>query len=321
MNFLPSLASQVLDNAERDPKKYGKVAVLMGGYAEYEVSLQSGGEILKALQEKGVDAHEVLVRSDNGWLKNLLAQNFDRVFIALHGRVGEDGTVQGALEIAGLPYIGSDVCASAIAMHKVHSKQIWQTLGYPVIPFALVDEKTDIKKLADQFGLPMAVKPSRSGSTLGVTKLEELGQFATAYAEAKSYDSIVIVEPWITGVEYAVAIIDRYALPSIRIEPKQGYYDYNAKYVDDTSFFCPSGLADADEKTLRMLTEQAYLSLGCTGFGRADFIRDKNGKFWLMEINTIPGMTSHSLLPMAVKTLGYTFGDMLLAILTMTLKS
>lgn len=320
MSFLPSLASRVIEQAERDPKKYGKVAVLMGGYAEYDVSLQTGQAILQALKEKNIDAYEVLVRPDNDWLRHFLKQDFDRAFIALHGRMGEDGTVQGALEVAGIPYTGSDVCASAIAMHKMHAKQIWQLLGYPVIPFALADANTDIKKIADKWDLPLAVKPARSGSTLGVSKLTALEQFPAAYAEAVQYDNIVMVEPWITGVEYTVPILDRYALPSIRIEPKQEFYDYNAKYLDEgTGFFCPSGLSDAEEKHLRALGEQAYLSLGCTKVGRTDFIRDKQGKFWLMEVNTLPGMTSHSLLPLAVKTIGYPFSEVVLAILSMTL--
>jgi D-alanine-D-alanine ligase len=320
MDVLPSLAADLLSNPVRDPKAYGKVGVLMGGYAEYEVSLQTGNEVLTTLQKAGVNAHEVLVRPDNDWLRRLLTANYDRVFIALHGKVGEDGTVQAALELANIPYTGSKVCSSMLAMHKLRTKQIWQAVGLPSLPYTEIKADFAVQALVKMFGLPLAVKASNSGSTLGITKVKNLEELPHAYAHAREYDDTVIVEPWVTGIEYAVPILGEYALPSIRIEPKQEFYDYTAKYLDDdTGFFCPSGLAAQEELQLRALAEQAYQSLGCTVMGRVDFIRDNAGKFWLMEVNTLPGLTTHSLMPRSIKALGFSFTDFILTILTMTL--
>jgi len=320
MNILPSQATPILENYPRDPKLYGKVGVLMGGYAEYEVSLQSGAEVLKALKEMGVDAHEVLVKPDNDWLKNIFAKNFNRVFIALHGKVGEDGTVQAALELAAIPYTGSRVCPSMLAMHKLRSKQIWEVLGLPTLPYAELKENFNPDEIIAKFGLPLAVKACCSGSTLGITKVKQKEELAKAYAHAREFDDTVIVEPWTLGEEYTVPLLGTHALPSIRIVPKQEFYDYKAKYIDDdTGFYCPSGLNEKEEKEIRDLAERAYASLGCTQFGRADFIRDTQGKFWLMEVNTIPGLTTHSLVPRSVKALGFTFTDLILSVLAMNL--
>jgi D-alanine-D-alanine ligase len=322
MNVLPSLASDILANAPRDPKLYGKVGVLMGGYAEYDVSLNTGQGVLNALQAIGIDAHKVLVRPDNGWYADLLAAKYDRVFIALHGKVGEDGTVQAALEIAEIPYTGCKVCSSVLAMHKLRTKQIWQALGLPTLPYEDITAGFNAHALVEKFGLPLAVKASAAGSSYGVTKVKTIDQLDAAYALAREYDDTVIAEPWIENKEYVVPILDKYALPSIHIAPKQEFFDYKAKYIDDdTEFFCPSGLSDAEEKELRNLAEQAYLSLGCTVMGRVDVLRDKAGKFWLVEVNTIPGLTDHSTTPRAVKALGYTYTDFVLAVLAMTLQT
>lgn len=320
MNIIPSMATKVLDTAPRDPKLYGKVAVLMGGYAEYDVSLNSGQEVLQALVDAGINAHKVLVQPDNNWFPELLKAKYDRVFIALHGKIGEDGTVQAALELAGLPYTGSKVTSSVLAMDKLRAKQIWQTLEIPVIPYQVFAEDTNPQELAEKFGFPLAVKAACSGSTLGITKVKTLEELPKAYAYAREYDDTVLVEPWIAGMEYTVPILDKYAMPSIRIEPQQEYYDYVAKYIDDnTGFYCPSGLSDADEMALRTLAEQVYHSLDCEAFGRVDFIRDEAGKFWVLEVNTIPGLTTHSLVPRSVKAMGYTFTDFVITVLATTL--
>lgn len=321
MNVLPSKASELLAKAPKDPTLYGKVGVLMGGYAEYDVSINSGTEVLHALHKVGIDAHQVLVRPDNHWYRDLLAADYDRVFIALHGKVGEDGTVQAALEMAGIPYTGSKVCASVLAMHKLRTKQIWQASGLPTLPYAEIQADFDADQLIQQFGLPLAVKASAAGSTFGVSKVKSAAQLPEAFALARQYDDTVIVEPWLEGnTEYTIPVLNQHALPSIRILPKQEYFDYAAKYVDDdTGFFCPSGLTDAEEMELRHLAERAYQSLGCTTMARVDVLRDQTGKFWLVEVNTIPGLTTHSTTPRAVNALGYSFTDLVLTLLAMTL--
>ncbi|MFI4954425.1 MAG: D-alanine--D-alanine ligase [Gammaproteobacteria bacterium] len=321
MNVLPSTAVEILAKTPRDPKLYGKVGVLMGGYAEYDVSLKTGSEVLNALQNAGVDAHKVLVRSDNNWYRDLLSANYDRVFIALHGKVGEDGTVQAALEMAAIPYTGSKVCASVLAMHKLRTKQIWQAIGLPTLPYAEIKEGFNVEEIIQKFGLPLAVKASAAGSTFGISKVKSAEELPAAFALARQYDDTVIVEPWLeNNTEYTVPVLDKYALPSIRIVPKQEFFDYEAKYIDDdTGFFCPSGLSETEENELRNLSEQAYQSLGCTTMGRVDVLRDQNGKFWLVEVNTIPGLTTHSTTPRAVQALGYTFTDFVMTVLAMTL--
>ncbi len=320
MKALPSLASTLLENYPKDPALYGKVAVLMGGWAEYDVSINSGTEVLKALKSAGVDAHEVLIKTDNDWLKKLMAGKFDRVFIALHGRVGEDGTMQGALEILGLPYTGTGVCPSAIAMNKLRTKQIWKAADLPTVPFEILSPDFKPEAIVKKYGLPLAVKPVNGGSSFGVSKVKKVEQLPDAYQLALQYDNTVMVEPWIESTEYVVPILGGYALPSVLIKPTQEFFDYQAKYIDDnTGFFCPSGLSDKEEKEIRQLAENAFNSLGCTSLARLDILRDQTGKFWLMEINTIPGMTTHSTTPRTVGVLGYTFTDFVLTLLAMTL--
>lgn len=320
MNVLPSLASTLLENYPKDPALYGKVGVLMGGYAEYDVSISSGTEVLKALKAAGVDAHEVLVQPDNHWLEKLIPEKFDRVFIALHGRMGEDGAVQGALDILGIPYTGPSMTPSAIAMSKVHTKKVWQASGLPTLPFEVLTPDFSPEEIVKKYGLPLAVKPAGGGSSIGVTKVKKVEQLQEAYELASQYSADVMIEPWIDITEYVVPLLGTYALPSVRIEPKGEFFDYHAKYLDDnTGFFCPSGLSDQEEKEIRHLAEQAFESIGCVGLSRADIIRDKNGKFWLMEINTIPGMTTHSTTPRTVNALGYSFTDFCFVLLSMTL--
>lgn len=320
MKALPSLASTLLENYPKDPALYGKVAVLKGGWAEHDVSVNSGNEVMKALKSAGVDAHDILIKPDNDWLKKLMTGKFDRVFIALHGRVGEDGTLQGALEILGLPYTGTGVCPSAIAMNKLMAKQVWKASGLPVLPFEALSPDFKPEEIVKKYGLPLAVKPVCEGSSIGISKVKEIEKLRDAYDLAFSHYKTVMVEPWIDATEYTVPILGGYALPSVNIKPTQEFFDYQAKYIDDnTGFFCPSGLSDQEEKEIRQLAENAFNSIGCTALARVDMLRDKDGKFWLMEINTIPGMTTHSTTPRTVGVLGYTFTDFVLTLLAMTL--
>lgn len=305
-----------LGNLTRNPKEYGKVAVLMGGdSSEREVSLNSGQAVLQGLKRKGVDAHAVDVHHPE-IISRLLQEKFDAAFIALHGEGGEDGVIQGLLEILRIPYTGSDVSASSIAMNKIASKRIWQALGYPVLPYQILTKGFDPNKVIAELGLPLAVKPASQGSTVGVSKVSSLEELLPAYEKAAIYPGDVMVEPWIEGKEFTVGIVGKAILPSIYIQPAEPYYDYFAKYQsNDTQYFVPSGVTDEQENYLSDITFKAYQALGCSGWGRADFMQDKQGNFWLLEMNTVPGLTDHSLVPMGVKALGLTFDDLTLAIL------
>ncbi len=314
MNYLQTIEG--LGNLNRNPREYGKVAVLMGGdSAEREVSLMSGNAVLQALLRKNVDAHAIDARFAS-LIPQLLAGKFDAAFIILHGPGGEDGTIQGLLEILRIPFTGCDVASSSIAMNKVASKRIWQALGYPVLPCEILEPDFNPKALVEKLGLPIAIKPSNQGSTVGVSKVQHIDELLPAYEKASAFPGLVMAEPWIEGKEYTVGIVGQTVLPTIYIQPAEAYYDYHAKYhSDETQYFVPSGLSTQHEQQLADISWQAYQALGCSGWGRADFIQDKAGNFWILEMNTVPGMTDHSLVPMGVKAMGLTFDDLVLAIL------
>ncbi len=294
---------------------FGKVAVLFGGRsAEREVSLKSGAAVLAALQRSGVDAHAFdPARQD---LHELLEQGFQRVFIALHGRFGEDGTVQGALELMGIPYTGSGVLASALAMDKWRTKLVWQAAGLPVPDYTLLTPASDWNSVVQQLGLPLFVKPANEGSSVGISKVKSVADLSLAYAEAAKHDALVIAERYIGGGEYTAAIVDGRALPVIKIEPANEFYDYEAKYLrDDTRYLCPSGLPAAQEAEMQHLAQLAFALIGGAGWGRVDFLVDEAGKPYLLEINTSPGMTDHSLVPMAARHAGMTFEQLVVKVL------
>jgi len=296
-------------------KDFGKVAVLLGGRsAEREVSLKSGAAVLAALQRSGVDAHAFDPAAQD--LHDLLEQGYKRVFIALHGRYGEDGTVQGALELMGIPYTGSGVLASALAMDKWRTKLVWQAAGLPVPDYTLLTPASNWDAVVQQLGLPLFVKPANEGSSVGISKVKSVADLSLAYAEAAKHDALVIAERYIGGGEYTAAIVDGKALPVIKIEPANEFYDYEAKYLrDDTRYLCPSGLPAAQEAEMQHLAQLAFALIGGAGWGRVDFLVDEAGKPYLLEINTSPGMTDHSLVPMAARHAGMTFEQLVVKVL------
>jgi len=297
--------------------EFGKVAVLMGGpSSEREISLLSGNAVLAALKERGVDAQAFDPKTRP--LHELADAGFDRVFIALHGRFGEDGTVQGALEVMGIPYTGSGVMASALAMDKWRTKLVWQASGIPTPRFCVVDAGTDWAGVVAELGLPLMVKPAREGSTIGITKVTagDGDLLARAYAGAAQHDDLVLVEKFVAGAELTVSILDDSALPLIRIEAPQGNYDYHNKYFsEETRYFCPSGLPEAKEREIQAKSLAAFRAVGCTGWGRLDLILEAAGSFQFLEVNTSPGMTVHSLVPMAARQAGIAFPDLCVEIL------
>jgi D-alanine-D-alanine ligase len=293
----------------------GKVAVLMGGpSAEREISLISGKAVLAALQSKGVDAHAFDPAERE--LFDLKREGYARVFIALHGRFGEDGTVQGALEVMRLPYTGSGVMASALAMDKWRTKLVWDASGIPTPRFAMVDRSTSWEKLAEVLGLPVIVKPSREGSTIGLTKCASVADLPAAYALAARYDDLVIAEEFIAGRELTASILGDTALPLVRIEAPQGNYDYQHKYfTDETRYYCPSGLEARLEDEIRAVALRSFRVLGCRGWGRADVMVRADGSYSFLEMNTSPGMTGHSLVPIAARAVGIDFPELCVRIL------
>ena len=299
--------------------KFGKVAVLLGGKsAERQVSLNSGQSVLDALLRSGVNAEafDPLTRP----VTELTA--YDRAFIVLHGRGGEDGQIQGVLDWLNIPYTGTRVQGSAIGMDKVKTKQIWQGSELPTAPYRLITADTNFKEVIDKLGLPLIIKPVHEGSSIGMSKVEKAEEFATALSKATTHDSIVMAEQWITGSEYTVVILNGEALPVIRLEPPKdvAFYDYEAKYKrNDTQYGIPSGLSDADEKHLKELALRAFQVVGASGWGRIDAMRDEQGNFWLLEVNTVPGMTDHSLVPKAAQAIGLNFDQLCLTILEQTL--
>jgi D-alanine-D-alanine ligase len=307
-----------------DPKAFGKVAVLFGGTsAEREVSLMSGGGVLAALQSQGVDAHAFDPAERE--LVELKREGFARVFIALHGRHGEDGTVQGALELMGIPYTGSGVMASSIALDKVMTKRVWLAEGLPTPRWVRLDAlhqaREDVVAVPDTLGLPLIVKPPREGSSLGVTKVAGYSQMQDAVKLATQYDRDVLCEEFIEGPELTCPVIgsgdEARALPVVRIEAPEGNYDFEHKYYsDDTGYRCPSGLPAAEEAEVQRLTLAAYRALGCRGWGRADLMmRASDRKVFLLEMNTSPGMTSHSLVPMSARAAGISYEQLCLRLL------
>lgn len=295
--------------------KFGKVAVLMGGEsAEREISLKSGQAILDALVRQGVNA--VGIDTAHNLVTRLTHSSFDHIFIALHGRGGEDGTIQGLLEYLELPYTGSGVLASALAMDKYRTKMLWQGMGLPTPACAILHVDSNLTDIVKQLGLPLMVKPALEGSSVGMSKVNSVGELRSAWKTASQFDCDVIVERYITGKEYTAAILHETVLPLIQLETPRDFYDFTAKYSDtQTSYICPCGLAPAEEKALQTLAQQAFLSVNASDWGRVDFIVDSENQPWLIEVNTIPGMTDHSLVPMAAKVAGINFDELVLRIL------
>jgi D-alanine-D-alanine ligase len=296
-------------------KGFGKVAVLLGGRsAEREVSLKSGTMVLNALRARGIDAHPFDPRQRD--LAALIAEKFDRVFIALHGRYGEDGTIQGALELLGIPYTGSGVLASALAMDKWRTKLVWQAAGIPTPRYELLTHTSDLKSVATRLSLPIMVKPASEGSSIGMSKVSAACGLEEAYALASNYDSVVIAEQFIDGTELTAAVLGREALPLIRLETPREFYDYEAKYLaKDTRYIIPCGLGAKEESVLQRQVLAAFNALGCGGWGRVDLMLDAAGRPWFIEVNTSPGMTDHSLVPMAARHTGLSFEDLAVRIL------
>ena len=296
---------------------FGKVAVLMGGNsAEREISLISGKAIFAALQNKGVDAE--LIDTQQDFIQKLQEGNFARAFIALHGRGGEDGTIQGLLEHLRIPYTGSGVLASALAMDKVRCKRIWQSMGLATPPFSVWTPGSSAEDYIKIFGLPLAVKPVYEGSSVGVTRVNSAADFTAACELAAQYGT-VMVEPWIIGDEFTVCILADRVLPSIQITAQEAFYTYNAKYFsEETKHICPGLSVPNDETNLQNLALAAFKAIGATGWGRVDFIRDVNGDFWMLEVNTAPGMTPHSNMPLAAKVAGLSFDNLVLEVLSLT---
>lgn len=291
-----------------DPKRFGRVAVLMGGSSsEREVSLDSGSNVLAALQSQGIDAFAV--DGIPALVRLLVDKNVDRVFNILHGNKGggEDGVLQGLLEAFGVPYTGSDVLGSSLSMDKIRTKQIWLSLGLSTPRYARLAPGADVAAAARDLGLPVIVKPSCEGSSVGVSRVFAEADLVAAVDLAKRYPGELLMEQMIVGQEYTVAILGERVLPSIRIVPAGEYYDYHAKYVaEDTQYLCP-GLEGADEQAIGALALAAFGAAGCTGWGRVDVMRDADGRFYLLEVNTAPGMTSHSLVPKAAQQIGIDF--------------
>lgn len=309
--------SRVFDTlpSQQVGKQSAKVAVLLGGRSgEREVSLKSGRAVLAALQRGGVDAYAF----DPAEQPLHELENFDCAFIALHGRYGEDGTIQGALELMNIPYTGSGVMASAVGMDKWRTKLLWRAAGIVTPDFALIDAATDFAAIEAELGLPLFVKPANEGSSIGISKVKHAGHLQAAYEAAAKSDPLVIAEKFVGGGEYTVAILGDTALPVIRIVPANEFYDYDAKYLrDDTQYLCPCGLPPALEEQIRAEALQAFRVVGGSGWGRVDFLMDEAGKHYFIEVNTSPGMTDHSLVPMAAKAAGISFDALVLKILEM----
>ena len=294
---------------------FGKVAVLMGGFSsERDVSLNSGAAIVAALQSRGIDAHPFDPKTQD--IVQLKALGFQTAFNTLHGTYGEDGTVQGLLEALGVPYTGCGVMASAIGMDKYRTKLVWQGLGLPVPEFAVLHDNSDFAAIERELGLPLFVKPAVEGSSVGVVKVKEAGSLKAAYQSVKHLHGEILAERFIGGGEYTCAVLNGQALPSIHIIPATEFYDYEAKYNrDDTVYQCPSDLNEADEALMRSLSVRAFAAIGGQGWGRVDFLKDTDGKLYLLEVNTLPGMTGHSLVPKAAAQSGLSFADLCVEIL------
>jgi D-alanine-D-alanine ligase len=296
-------------------RDFGKVAVLLGGgSAERAVSLKSGERVLAALKAKNVNAH-AFDPKERG-IDALIAERFDRAFIALHGRYGEDGSIQGALELLGIPYTGSGVLGSALAMDKWRTKLVWQACGVPTPRSELLTSASDLAAVSERLGLPLMVKPAKEGSSIGMTKLNRAGDFGEAYALAANYDSTVMAECYVAGTELTAGVLGDEALPLIRLETPREFYDYEAKYAaTDTRYIVPCGLPPDAERAIQDESLRAFRVLGCSGWGRVDLMLDEAGKPYFLEVNTSPGMTDHSLVPMAARHAGIPFEDLCVRIL------
>lgn len=301
--------------------RFGRVAVLLGGRsAERPVSLKSGGMVLAALRSRGVDAHAFDPAERD--LEALIDERYNRAFIALHGRFGEDGTIQGVLDWLGIPYTGSGVLGSALAMDKLRSKLVWQARGLPTPPFEILGADSDWRQVSARLGLPLMVKPASEGSSIGMSKVRSAGDLEEAYAAAVNYDRNVIAEKFVDGIELTVGVLGERALPLIRLETPRDFYDYEAKYIaNDTRYILPCGLPEARERELQELCLAAFRALGCSGWGRVDLMLDREGAPFLLEVNTAPGMTDHSLVPMAARAVGLSYEDLCLKILEGTLRA
>ena len=298
-----------------DARDFGRVAVLTGGdSSEREISLLSGNAVLAGLKRRAVAA-QAFDPGERG-LPSLLSEQFDRVWIALHGPGGEDGTLQGALEYLGVPYTGSGVLGSAIAMDKLRTKRLAQAIGVSTADYVVLQGPNDFEVAVERLGLPMIVKPATQGSSVGMTKVERAADLPAAYEIAARIESSVFAEPWITGKEYTVGVLQDRALPAIRIETPMTFYDYEAKYFrDDTRYFCPCGLSTPAEQHLAHLAVAAFAAVGAEGWGRVDFMMDAAGRPLLLELNTVPGMTDHSLVPMAARAAGIDFDELVWRVL------
>jgi D-alanine-D-alanine ligase len=299
--------------------KFGKVAVLLGGKsAEREVSLDSGKAVLEALLRSGVNAEGFDPQERS--VTELVG--YDRAFIVLHGRGGEDGQIQGALEWMNVPYTGTGVQGSAIGMDKVKTKQIWQGSDLPTAPYRIISKDSDLTEVIESLGLPLIIKPVHEGSSVGMSKVEKAEDLAAAIEKATVHDAVVMAEKWITGREYTISFLNGLPLPVIRLQPPAdvAFYDYEAKYNrNDVEYGIPCGLSESEEKNLQELCLRAFQAVGASGWGRIDAMLDEQGHFWLLEVNTVPGMTSHSLVPKAAKAVGYSFDELCVAILAQTL--
>ena len=303
------------------PADFGRVAVLFGGKsAEREVSLKSGNAVLSALQSAGVDAFGIDVGDD--FITRITSEKIDRAFIILHGRGGEDGSMQGLLECLGIPYTGSGILASALAMDKLRTKQVWHSLGIPTPRHAVLSTQADGICAAKELSFPLIVKPAHEGSSIGMAKVNSVEELISAWTEASKYDSQVLVEQWISGPEFTIATLRDQVLPPIALGTPHTFYDYDAKYVaNDTQYRVPCGLDEAKEKELMDLTAKACEAIGIAGWGRLDVMQDTDGQFWLLEVNTAPGMTDHSLVPMAAKAAGLDFQQLVLSILAASVEA
>ena len=300
-------------------EEFGRVAVLMGGdSAEREISLKSGSAVLQALQKRGVDAHGLDAGPDV--LQQLQAGAFDRAFIVLHGRGGEDGVIQGALERIGMPYTGSGVLGSALGMDKYRTKALWRGLDLPTPESVLIEKAADLEAAA-AIGFPLMIKPSREGSSIGMAKVEDMEGLRQAWETARGFDDSVLAERWIVGSEYTTSVLQGRALPLIRLETPHTFYDYEAKYhADTTSYHCPCGLPEARELELQQLSMRAFEAVGAAGWGRVDLMLDEHQRPWLIEVNTVPGMTDHSLVPMSARVAGIEFDELVLRILATSMQ-
>lgn len=299
----------------RPDTNFGKVAVLMGGWsAEREISLLSGQAVLKALQECDVNAEGIDVNHGIGAM--LERGNYDRAFVVLHGRGGEDGVIQGLLETMNIPYTGSNVLGSSLAMDKLRTKQIWRAINLPTPDYAVLDSDEACTAAVRSIGLPLIVKPVLEGSSIGMSKVQDEAELIPAWRKAAECGGCVIAERWINGSEYTAAILRQRVLPMIRLETPREFYDYEAKYEsDDTQYICPCGLSEEEESSLASMMLSAFNSIGASGWGRVDFIIDEHNRPWIIEVNTVPGMTNHSLVPMAAKQDGISFKQLVLEIL------